>query len=88
MKKIVTFETLINDIKSLQNLNLLYKMMEKPLINLVQTSQKQYTKNHKKQAIQLLKTFETIVKNLPKMLISKDAKIILLEDSTVLRSSF
>ncbi len=85
--KIVTYETLINDIKSLQNLNLLYKMVEKPLLTLVQTSQKQYNKNHKKQAVQLLKTFETIVKNLPKMLISKDAKIILLEDSTVLRDN-
>jgi hypothetical protein len=77
---------LIKDIESLRNLNLLNKIVEKPLITLVQTSQKQYTKNHKKQAIQSIKTFETVVKNLPKMLISKNAKTILLEDSNLLRT--
>ncbi|MCL4354076.1 C39 family peptidase [Patescibacteria group bacterium] len=85
--KVVSFEILINDIKYLHDLRLLNAISEKMLTSLTRTSQKQYGKNSKKQAKQLLKATEILIRSLPDELILKDAKIILLEDIFLLNIS-
>ncbi|HVZ59064.1 MAG TPA: C39 family peptidase [Patescibacteria group bacterium] len=83
VQKIVTFDTLINDINSAISMKKINKALGESLILTVTSANTTYPKN-KKLGIKILKTGQTILKSTKKSLIENDAAAILTEDFSTL----
>lgn len=86
--KIVTFQSLIDDINEAKSLNLIKPWIADTLIRLTKSSQKNYDKGRKQIAKIQLNVFENIIKSIRKSpLIKEDAYQILLYDVRYLQNN-